>query len=158
MDVSERMVAVARELNAHVGNCRFVTGASPLEGLGDDAFDLVYSNLVLQHVSDSDAALGYVEQLARAVRAGGLLAVQAPSHIPLPRRVQPRRRLYTALRRLGVPSTVLFGRLGLDPVGMHALPRRGVVDAIESVGARIVRIDEADWPGGVRSATYFATR
>ncbi|HEX8742793.1 MAG TPA: class I SAM-dependent methyltransferase [Thermoleophilaceae bacterium] len=158
VDVSPRMVEVARRLHADVENCRFVAGERALDGLGDARFDLVYSNLVLQHVSDPRAALGYVAGLARVLAPQGLLAFQLLTRIPPLRRVQPRRRLYGALRRAGVPPGPLFRRLRLDPIGLYAVEADRVAPALAAAGATLIRADEAAWPGGVRSATYFATR
>lgn len=158
VDVSPRMVEEARRLNADVGNCRFVVGERALLELEEGAFDLVYSNLVLQHVSDRDAALAYVSGFVRALAPGGLTAFQLLTHVPPLRRVQPRRRLYAALRRLGLPRALLYRRLRLDPVGMYAVPDEAARSALDRAGAELLRVDEVTWPGGVRSATYFATR
>jgi SAM-dependent methyltransferase len=158
IDISERMIETARALNGDVGNCRFEAGGAALGRFDDRSFDLVYSNLVLQHVSDRRAALAYVSELARVLAPEGLLVIQIPSHIPPLRRLQPRRRLYKALRRVGVPPGFLFYRLRLDPVSLHALPTGAVTHALERPGARVLRVDEEPWHGGIRSATYFATR
>lgn len=158
IDLSERMVERARHLNRSVENVRFHAGADALSVLDDRAFDLVYSNLVLQHVSDSAAVLRYVGEFVRVLVPGGLLAFQIPSHVPPLRRLQPRRRLYHALRFAGTPATLLYRRLRLDPVGLYAVPRVQVELTLERVGARTIRIDEEEWPSGIRSSTYFVTR
>jgi SAM-dependent methyltransferase len=73
VDVSSRMVREAREINADVPNCRF-EGADAMDRFAGDSFDLVYSNLVLQHVSDGAAVAGYVAEFVRLLAPGGLLA------------------------------------------------------------------------------------
>jgi SAM-dependent methyltransferase len=158
VDLSERMVREARKLNRDVENCRFLAGDRALQSFDDQTFDLVYSNLVLQHVSDEAAVTAYVAEFVRLLAPGGLVAFQVPSHLPVLRRLQPRRRLYHGLRRTGIPPRVLYRRLGLDPVGMHAVASASVTAVLERAGARIIRVDEARWSGGTRSATYFATR
>lgn len=158
VDVSPRMVEEARRLNADVENCRFVAGEGALLELDEGAFDLVYSNLVLQHVSDPEEVLAYVSGFVRALAPGGLAAFQLLTHVPPLRRVQPRRRLYAGLRRLGLPPALLYRRLRLDPVGMYAVSHEDVHSTLERAGAELLRADEATWPGGIRSATYFATR
>jgi SAM-dependent methyltransferase len=158
VDLAPRMVEVARELNAEVENVRFVAGERALEELGEGEFDLVYSNLVLQHVSDPEAVLGYVAAFARVLAPDGLLAFQLLTGIPPLRRVQPRRRLYGALRALGVPARTLFRGLRLDPIGLYAVDAERVEAVLAAGGASLIRADHEAWPGGIRSTTYFATR
>lgn len=158
VDVSERMVREARELNADVENCRFHAGDAALGNFDDGSFDLVYSSLVLQHVSDANAVAAYVAEFVRLLAPGGLIAFQVPSRLPLLRRIQPRRRLYHGIRRLGASPRFLYRRLGLDPVGVYAVDRETVIGALEGTGSRVLRVDEEAWGGGVRSATYFATK
>lgn len=158
VDVSPRMIDTARGLNADVENCRFLAGPRALTELDDGSFDLVYSNLALQHVSDRDAVIGYVLEFVRVLAPGGLVAFQLLTHIPLLRQLQPRRRLYQALRRAGAPPGFLYHRLRLDPVGMYAVDDQAVRSALERAGATVIHADESTWTGGIRSATYFATR
>ena len=158
IDVSERMVAEAERINADVANVRFVAGGPDLSEFRVEEFDLVYSGLVLQHVSSRPAILRYVAELARVLAPGGLLAIQLPSAIPPLKRVQPRRRLYRALRAVRVPPAALYRRLGLDPIGVWAVAEDEVVGALEGAGASILTLEREDWRGGVRSTTYFATR
>lgn len=158
VDVSESMVATARELVGDAGDCRFVAGTAALAELGGESFDLVYSNLVLQHVSDAAAVHGYIREFVRVLAPGGLIAFQLPSHLPRMRRLQPRRRLYGWMRRAGIPAPFLHRRLRLDPIGVYAVDSAAVLDTLEGAGANVLSADEEPWPGGVRSATYFATR
>jgi SAM-dependent methyltransferase len=79
VDISPRMIALARELNQRGAHCRFLVNAEDsLAGLGSNAFDFVYSNLVLQHLPPG-IALGYVTELARVLAPGGALVFQTAS-------------------------------------------------------------------------------
>jgi len=158
VDVSPGMVEVARSLNADIDNCRFLAGERVLDRLNDEEFDLVYSNLVLQHISDPGAVLKYVAGFVRVLAPGGLLAFQLLTEIPFVRRVQPRRRLYRALRAAGIPAGGLFRRLRLDPIGLYAVAATRVDAALTGAGAELIHADEEVWPGGIRSRTYFATK
>lgn len=133
-------------------------GEQALAELGGRSFDLAYSNLVFQHVSDRAAVREYIAELVRVLAPGGLLAFQLLTHVPLVRRLQPRRRIYGALRRAGASPGFLYRRLRVDPVGMYAIDRDEVRATLERAGAKIIRVDESAWPGGIRSATWFATR
>jgi SAM-dependent methyltransferase len=158
VDLAPGMADAARRLNADVANVEFRAGERVLDELGDGEFDLVYSNLVLQHVSDPEMVLEYVAGFARVLAPGGLIAFQLLTAIPPARRIQPRRRLYELLRGAGVPPRTLFRRLRLDPIGLYAVPGEAVEAALTRAGAKPIRSDEARWPGGIRSVTYFATR
>jgi ubiquinone/menaquinone biosynthesis C-methylase UbiE len=96
------MIAAARKLNGAYPNCKFILNGNPdLRMFPDHHFDLVYCMLVLQHLPTRAAIATYVADLARVLAPDGLLVCQIPSHIPLRRRLQLRRRLYGILRSLG---------------------------------------------------------
>lgn len=164
VDVSQTMIDGAAAMNAEAVNCQWVHNtAGDLSILGDERFDLVLSHLVLQHVPTKDAILGYVGELARVLAPGGLLAIQLPASMPLRRRVQPRRRLYGALRGAGLPDVILYRRLGLNPIRMNWVPRARVLDRLTSDGASVVGVEHG-WLGdritaaGEVNLTYLATR
>jgi len=79
IDIAPSMIDLARRLNRTPERCSFVLNASEsLEGFDNSSFDLVYSNITLQHI---EPALGrrYIAELARVLRPGGLLVFQLPS-------------------------------------------------------------------------------
>jgi SAM-dependent methyltransferase len=157
VDISPRMVEEAREMGADVPGLSFEVNAE--EGLGAFAsgrFDLVYSRLVLQHVPGRDAILAYVQEMVRVLAPDGLLLFQLPSHIPWRHRLQPQRRLYAGLRRLGVPSKVLYRRLRLQPIRMSAVPVPDVCRALEESGARVLEVRTGR--SVVESSTYYVTK
>ena len=159
VDGSAGMVARARELTAAAPNCRFEKiGVEELRTLDGAAFDLVLTQLVLQHVPPAHTKLAAVGELVRVLRPGGLLALQLPSAIPLRHRLQPRPRTYALLRRAGVPAQVLYERLRLSPIRMSALPRPRVEAAIVSAGGRVLEVRDEIVEGGVVSSDYLATR
>jgi len=106
VDLSEAMLAKARDINADP-SCSFIQNDSAsLSKLGDASFDLIYSNFVLQHMTRA-LIRRYLLEFARVLREGGLLCFQLPSHIPFRRQLQPRRRLYALLRMLGADRDFL---------------------------------------------------
>ena len=160
IDVSAPMIAAARTQNAAFSNCEFIVNArSDLQIFPDDHFDLIYSVLVLQHLPSRDTIGAYVTDLARILAPDGLLVCQIPSHIPLRRRLQLRRRLYGVLRSVGVGRRVLYDRLGLFPMRMTSLAEHDVRALLAAAGARILetRTDEMA-STAIPSRTYYVTK
>jgi SAM-dependent methyltransferase len=139
VDVSEAMIAAAGELNADRPACEFVLNTQPdLGQFESGTFDLVYSSIVLQHLRTDREVERFIGELVRLVSSTGLAVFQMPTAISLRYSLQPRRRLYTACRRLGVPSAWLFKR-GLNPIRVRALPEARVREIVERAGGRIER-------------------
>ncbi len=153
VDVSRAMIEHARRLNAGWPSCRFLPIDTPAE-LAEGAFDLVLCKAVVQHLPGRSDQTACLTGLARALRPGGLLAVQVPSRLPLRRRLQLLPRLYRALRGLGLEPKALYERLGLTPIRMAALSRVEVEQAIRAGGARVLALDAN--VGDSEDETYFA--
>ena len=164
VDISPTMIATAKELSRGLDNCEWVVNAADdLRRFDDGSFDLVLSHLVLQHVPTRAAILTLVGELGRILAPGGLLIVQLPASMPLRQRLQPRRRLYAVLRRVGVSDAVLYRRAGLHPIRMNWVPRPQVEARLSGAGARVLDV-ELGWLGDRATTgrevnlTYLATR
>lgn len=141
VDISQTMVDNATRLNEDVPNLSFqVNARADLSVFADGAFDMVNTRIVLQHLPDRETILGYVAEFLRVLRPGGLLVFQLPSALPLTLRLQPRRNIYLALRRLGFKPRFLYWRLGLHPNRMVAIPKPEVVAFLEARGARVLDV------------------
>jgi SAM-dependent methyltransferase len=159
VDIAGTMVDHARRINAGVGNCAFVHHVRPdLSNLADASFDLVYSKFVLQHVPRRDVAERYVGELVRVLGRGGLLAFQVPGRIPLRHRLQPRPRLYHALRGLGLAAGSLYRRGGLHPIRMIDLPEDRAVRIVTTAGGTILAVEAQVVADGIEDRTYYVTR
>jgi SAM-dependent methyltransferase len=80
VDISPTMLERARALNPSPDRISFMINESPdLAMFDDDRFDLVYSNIVLQHM-DPAVAKRYVAEFMRLVPVGGFVVFQLPSH------------------------------------------------------------------------------
>jgi SAM-dependent methyltransferase len=157
VDISERMIEEARHINGPAAT--FVVNVTPdLRLFADASLDLVYSSNVLQHIADTAAIRSYLGEFVRVLRPGGLLTFQLPSHIPLRHRLQPRRRVYHALRALRLPRRWLFRTLRLQPIAMIALRELEVGAAIAQAGGRVLAVDSASVAGSVLSSTYYVTK
>jgi SAM-dependent methyltransferase len=160
LDISEAMLARARELNAHLANLDLVCadGSEPLP-FADETFDAVYSSIVLQHLPAPSDARGALSELARVTAAGGLLCFQLPTALGLAIRLQPRRTAYKALRAARIPGRFLYERLGLHPIRMLALPHTDVESILGRSGLELRGLDEPRQPArGFSNAVYYASR
>jgi SAM-dependent methyltransferase len=80
VDISERMIALARRLNRHGERVSYVHNpVSDLSAFGSDSFDFLYSDIVLQHVVPEQSEQ-YVREFLRILRPGGITVFQLPSH------------------------------------------------------------------------------
>jgi ubiquinone/menaquinone biosynthesis C-methylase UbiE len=160
VDISEKMVSGAREAHADVEGVSFVVNrASDLRRFADGSFDLVYSGIALQHVPDRQTIESYIAEFCRILRPGGLAVFNLPSHIPAIYRLQWRRRLYLALRRLGVSAPFLYRRLHLLPIAMSYIPEGDIIRLVGSQNAQVVAVETQRASGlmnaGLRSSTYY---
>jgi SAM-dependent methyltransferase len=80
VDISPEMIALAREFNQYAAAVEYVcTGESDLRTLSDASYDLIYSNIVLQHVAPH-ASVEYLHAFFRLLKPSGILVFQLPSH------------------------------------------------------------------------------
>lgn len=87
LDVSERMLELAREYNPSVENVEWILGdGTSLAGIGDESADAVVSHVVFQHIPDPQITLGYVREIGRVLRPGGWAAFQISNDPGLHRR------------------------------------------------------------------------
>lgn len=158
VDISERMIQGAQELHQAYPNCHFlVNAADNLRIFPDGSFDLIYTSLVLQHIPDRRIINAYIREFMRTLNVGGMLVFQLPSDIPLRRRLQPRRRAYTALRAVGFPHTLLYNKLGLNPIKMNFIPERDVRATARSAGGQVDVVETSANPH-YTSSVYYVTR
>ncbi len=160
VDISEEMIRKARELNGDIANCQFKVNASAeLQQFENDQFDLIYTNIVLQHIPTKAAILCYVAELVRTLKPQGLLVMQIPTAIPFRRLIQPRRRLYVFLKSLGFAGAFLYRRLGLHPMQMNYVRQEKVLSFLKEIGATIVQVEGDCMAGsGIESRTYYVTK
>ncbi|GAB3454905.1 hypothetical protein GCM10027570_35360 [Streptomonospora sediminis] len=142
VDISPPMLAEARRLDRSGGRIDFRLNDRPdLGAFGDDTFDLVYTDLVLQHLPPQLAA-GYVREFTRVLRPGGALVIgvpdrERPTFKGLVFRFAPWPLIRLAQRRLlGYPA----------PMRMHPLPRARLAGLLAAGGARLAASDEY-WGG-----------
>jgi SAM-dependent methyltransferase len=96
LDVSDEMLARARELNPQLVDVEWVLGDGvTLRSIPDQSVDACVSVVVLQHVPDPEITLGYVREVGRVLRPGGWAALQVSNDPAIHR---PRDRLVDRCR------------------------------------------------------------
>jgi SAM-dependent methyltransferase len=137
VDISEPMLARARDLLADQPGCRLVRNDRPdLSCFADASFDLVYSSLVLQHMP-GDLAAGYLREFVRVTRPGGAVLLVVPAG----HRRTPRGLVYSLAPQpvIGFLQRRLFGYPAA--MQMHTLPARRVRPIVEAAGGRLLASD-----------------
>lgn len=158
VDISERMIETAQQLNHDLANCQFrVNTADNLRIFPDDSFDMIYTDLVLQHIPQRETITSYIKEFVRILKPGGVAVFQLPSHISFRRQVQPRRRAYAMLRALGFPHTLLYNTFGLNPIKMTFIPECDVKVIVSSAGGQVDFVDTKQVPE-YQNSIYFVTR
>jgi SAM-dependent methyltransferase len=146
VDISSRMIELAREINKDRGNCQFsLNTTADLQAFDTGSFDFVYSSLVLQHMPSAELALRYMDEFLRVTRPDGMIVFQLPYTRPWSVRLQAPRRLYSLLRRLRFSERFLHRRLLLHPIQLIAIPE-GKVRAHLAISGGDVVDSERDLP------------
>ena len=158
IDIAPSMLALARMRAARRPGIEFKLDERGDQSLlAGESFDLVYSGLVLQHQASVAAAVACLERLCAAVGPEGALVVQIPVWLRPHGSLRIRQRLYTALRRVGVPARVLYRGAGLHPMTMICVPREQVEACVRGAGLAMARIDERT-DNEIISLTIYAVR
>jgi len=139
VDIARPMVETAREHNRHGERVEYVVNTRDDLGLfGDDAFDFVYTNIVLQHIPPRFARR-YVRDFFRVVRPGGAVLFQMRAGP----RVEPgtlRALLYRINRE---HLRHLFQRVaGKEPYEIHYMARSLVEELIDEAGGELVDVTD----------------
>jgi len=160
VDISEPMIAKAKQLNKELKNCKFILNLEPnLKIFSPNFFDLIYTNIVLQHMPKPALILSYVSEFIRILKKNGLIIFQLPSYIPFKKRIQPRRRLYNLLRFLGLNERTLYNKLGLYPMRMTFIPINEISAFILKCGGKLIEIeDNLNCGPFIQSKTYYVTK
>jgi len=155
IDVSGKMIDLARKFNADRPNCKFVSSASAALPFDEAAFDFVFSVLVLQHLPEKSMILGYISEFLRVVKDGGVAVFQLTNEVPFRNRVQGRRRLWSLLALLGIPKSWLFKMFGLSPIRMNGVSRGEVENHIGGLGGKVKAVERYDPNEGLYHSYYY---
>ena len=142
VDISETMISLARQWQPKPSNCEFILNtAGDLQRFQDRSFDLVYSNIVLQHLPSTRLIASYLVEFIRILTDDGLLVFQLPHYLPWRNRIQPRRRAYHLLRSLGASEEYLLNSLKLTPMCMSFVPESKVRKLVQNAGGTVLSVE-----------------
>lgn len=137
VDVSENMIKRARQLTPQ---CNFhLNESEDLSQFPDKAFDLVYSNRVLQHMPNSEIIGNYVREFFRVAAPGGLVVFQVPYRKSYRNILNLKRSAYHLLKAIGLGPEVIFTRFKLHPIRMTAIPQERALAIIRESGGELVK-------------------
>jgi len=133
VDISPTMIALAKEFNRDLPQCRFLLNdRDRLEGLQDNYFGFIYSSIVLQHMAEPYIRR-YVAELVRVLRPGGALVFQLPDSLRGSAVTRIRARVALRARLKSV-----LGRPRPHGMEMHCISEPAVRKLVEGIGARVV--------------------
>lgn len=154
VDVSVPMLDVARRLDRSRGTCRFLLNAEPdLRRFDDAYFDLVFSELVLQHLP-APVIDGYLTEFLRVLRPDGVAVLQCTT--------SPLWTVKGAIWRLVPGSLVRLGqRLILRypaPMRMTAVAPEHLRAVVTGGGGEVVATRSHDDPAAHWRSTRYVIR
>jgi len=136
VDISSSMIGHANRFNRWPEKCRFhVNAADDLKLFGQDEFDLIYSNIALQHIEPTYAKR-YIREFLRILKPGGVAVFQVLT-ATWRRRLFPQFLVdrYRAIKFKGAPYFGMFG-----------LPEREVRRLLVEGNGRIVSLSRSQSP------------
>jgi len=150
VDIAPSMIDKADELNRQGERCRYVLNEEDnLRVFPDRYFDLIYSNITLQHVKPVHA-LNYVKEFLRVLSRDGLLVFHMPSE----------RTGKNALDYLPRRTSAFLQRLLLGgAMEMHGIEKNTLIDLIEGNGGAVLKVKPSDSAGDAwETYEYFVAK
>jgi SAM-dependent methyltransferase len=148
VDIAPSMIRLAEAYNRDGRRCRYhVNASNDLQRFENDSFDLVYSNLVLQHMRP-ELVEGYVQEFLRVASPEGVVVFEVPSERDAATDDPRHRRSVRPDGRL--PDSAFAARIEPEEWSLTVEP--GVEIAIV---ARVKNTGTATWPAGVAGGGRF---
>lgn len=156
VDISPVMIELANRHNRRGERCRYMLNDQDNLGLFPGrGFDLIYSNITLQHIRPH-LVKAYLKEFLRVLSPGGLLLFHLPS-----KRVSPRLARLLPLNTYQHAARLLWPLLHRrEPlVEMYGLRRSAVVALLKTHGGRVLEVRQQTSAGNKWiSFRYAATR
>jgi len=162
VDISEIMITKAKELNHSILNLKFIlNNKNDLKIFENNYFNLIYTNLVLQHLPHKKMIKSYLMEFMRVLKNDGLLIFQLPHYYPIAHRIliPVRRLVYVLLTSAGFNKKFLFEKLNLHPMRLNFIPEEQVIAFLKVNHSKVLKV-QVNSNGGIlnESRTYFVTK
>ncbi|MGB8476927.1 MAG: class I SAM-dependent methyltransferase [Candidatus Acidiferrum sp.] len=157
IDVSAEMLRQARKIHAREDNILWIhAGGTDLGFVSNGSADFVFSYLVLQHLPSEELGVGYVQEMLRVLRPGGVFLFQFNGSAKPTMNLRGRLAwgIIDSLWSLGlrIPSRMFASIFGLDPSAAGKSWRGAVMgldkaaDTVRASGGEILEISGRDTP------------
>jgi SAM-dependent methyltransferase len=140
VDIAPSMIELAEKYNRFGTKCHYHLNSVPnLSLFTDDSFDLIYSNLVLQHMHPKYST-AYIKEFVRVLAPGGLAVFQLPGEIATPKA--------TGLPERGFKAQITIGDF------LMTLPAQAEI----TIAVRVKNISSVTWPTTGLSDDHYRIR
>lgn len=179
VDIAPSMLELANRYNRHGNKCKYYLNETDnLRLFNDCSFDLVYSNITLQHMNPRYAR-NYIKEFIRILVPHGLILFQLPSEVPSERMLRhcgsserlrqiARRRNYNPGRRLKEMAITMIPRALAEAyreqivrrpiMETYCIKREELVSFLKNNGAKIIDIFQLQSPPQWVSLRYCITK
>jgi ubiquinone/menaquinone biosynthesis C-methylase UbiE len=156
IDISKSMLEEARAQHPDFPNIEFLHNiAEDLGSIPSTTIDLVYSNIVLQHMP-AQRQLLFICEFCRVLRPGGVAIFQTPSQHDLSA-LTGWVHFLVGNRLLNIARRAIHGKHGVMEI--HTLARDKVLATFDTFGMSIAEIERYDSAGkGFVSYRYYAVK
>lgn len=141
VDIAPSMITLAKKYNRHGDKCRYYLNESDdLKIFFDNSFDLIYSNITLQHI-EPRYSKSYLKEFLRILNPQGLLIFQLPSHRSLWCRL--RKSIANPIKHI-IPLKLKRakgqGKNNEPIMELYCIKRKEVTKYLEENGAKIIDV------------------
>ena len=160
VDIAPSMIESARGYNRFGDKCTYlVNSTNDLRRFESNHFDLIYCNLVLQHMLP-EYSRSYIAEFIRVLAPGGLLVFQIPGELVAERGTGRRLAVHRELTRWLRNRRSSASALETAPnTKMYGVPRDEVLGLVHECGGQMVSTQD-DYAAGEewRSYRYFVRK
>lgn len=155
VDIAQSMIELAEKYNSHGNRCKYyINDDINLKLFANSSFDLIYTNIVLQHI-EPKYSKNYIREFIRILVPDGLLIFQIPSERIRSKKII--RKLIRYVIPLGFLDWIFYFRINLKSMfykeprmEMYAIRQEEIIDILKENGAKVVDIkrdqyDSSSW-------------
>ncbi|MGD0954379.1 MAG: class I SAM-dependent methyltransferase [Methanotrichaceae archaeon] len=133
IDIAPEMIQLARKYNRYGNVCKYYLNESEtIDLFGDNTFDFIYCNLVLQHMKP-EFSKQYINEFFRILAPKGVVIFQIPSNML---------NIYCKVfyKMLFPIQKFLYNKVNIPVMEMHAIYHNDVIKLFENNKAKIIYV------------------